>query len=92
VSYFLNQTPPYSGFTAYAGLDLYYDSAHHYGWMRISDPYPPMFMAGEILDWAYESSPNTPILAGAVPEPGTLVWFGGAAILLGVCGKRRCAK
>jgi hypothetical protein len=81
-SYFLNQTPPYSGFTAYAGFDLVYDGANHYGWIRISDPYPPIFTAGEILDWAYETSPNTPILAGAVPEPRSVGLFELGVVLL----------
>jgi hypothetical protein len=81
-SYFLNQTPPFDGFTAYAGFDLVYDGADHYGWMRISDPYPPMFCGGEILDWAYETAPNTALLAGAVPEPGSVVLFELGVVLL----------
>ena len=63
ISYFLSQT-------AYAGFDLYYAGANHYGWMQIDNPTELVF--GQILDWAYETTPNTPILAGAVPEPGCL--------------------
>jgi hypothetical protein len=37
--------------------------------------------AGIVLhDWAYESSPNTPIAAGAVPEPSISVFF---SVILG---------
>jgi hypothetical protein len=74
---------------AYVGIDLYYDGDHHFGWMRISDPNPPIFIAGEILDWAYETTPNTPILAGAVPEPGVAALFGMSAFLLMMRGKSR---
>jgi hypothetical protein len=71
--------------TAYAGFDLYYDGADHYGWMRIANPLP--VVSGQVLDWAYQTRPRTPIFAGQVPEPG-------AAILLvlglaGVCWSRR---
>jgi hypothetical protein len=61
------------GGTYYLGFDLNYGGADHYGWMRVSNPTPVLF--GQILDWAYETTPNTPIQAGAVPEPsiGALV-------------------
>lgn len=60
ITYFLNKT-------AYAGFDLYYDGADHYGWMQIANPYG--VVAGQVLGWAYESDPNTPITTGEVPEP-----------------------
>jgi|GEM_PF-299762 len=58
------------GKTAYAGFNLYYDGANHYGWMQIANPYS--ILAGQVLDYAYQTSPNTPIFAGEVPEPSTL--------------------
>lgn len=55
----------------YIGLEFAYGGGMHYGWMRIDSPSPDVAY-GQLLDWAYETSPNTPILAGAVPEPGTM--------------------
>jgi hypothetical protein len=72
----------FTGRTAYAGFDLYYDGADHYGWMRIANPLP--VVSGQIVDWAYQTSSGTPIFAGQVPEPGTLplLLFFGAAFWL----------
>lgn len=56
--------------SAYAGFDLYYDGASHYGWFQVSNPFE--IAAGEFLDWAYQTSPNTPIFTGVVPEPSTV--------------------
>jgi hypothetical protein len=69
----------FAGRTAFAGFDLYYDGADHYGWMRIANPLP--VVAGQVVDWAYQTSPNTPLLAGQVPEPATSV-----LLLLGLAG------
>jgi hypothetical protein len=51
----------------------------HYGWVR--------FETNGLFgfeDWAYETAPNTPIAAGAVPEPSTwtLLAAGAATLLL----------
>jgi hypothetical protein len=72
--------------SAYAGFDLYYNGANHYGWLQIANPLP--VVAGQVVDWAYESSANTPILAGAgVPEPGAAVQL--VLGLAGVCWSGR---
>ena len=72
--------------SAYAGFDLYYNGANHYGWLQIANPLP--VVAGQVVDWAYESSANTPILAGAgVPEPGAAVQL--VLGLAGVCWSER---
>ena len=53
-----------------------------YGWFRIestsSDPYWASF---RITDYAYQSAPDTPIVAGAIPSPGAaaLLAFAGLA-------------
>jgi hypothetical protein len=39
--------------------------------MYISSPVNDAGIEGNVLEWAYESSPNTPITVGAVPEPST---------------------
>ena len=70
IGYFQGQTDAYAGFRLDVAGSLYY------GWIHIQN-----FGAnwGQIIDWAYETSPNTPIFAGQVPEPST-------GVLLCVCG------
>jgi hypothetical protein len=55
-------------------LGLYFDipgDGFHFGWARLN-------MKGDksaeatLVDWAYETIPNNPIIAGAVPEPSSL--------------------
>jgi hypothetical protein len=82
------------GTTAFMGIAFQIASEWHYGWVRvrggtagaIGDVFylnPP----GWIVDWAYETRPDTPILAGAIPEPSasTLLTVGG--ILLWLLGR-----
>jgi hypothetical protein len=70
----------WSGLTGYAGVEFRTGSDIHYGWVRLQNftdaPY------GNILDWAYETRPGVPILAGAVPEPSTFALLVGAGVLL----------
>ena len=59
------------------------DGATHYGWATLTahaDYYGGTFPVATamVLQWAYESEPNTPIAIGAVPEPAS------AAVLLGI--------
>jgi hypothetical protein len=67
------------------------DSSVHYGWARISLPTPAVGtgvtqLPGTIIDYAYDSTANTAILAGSTvaPEPTTL-----AALALGGVFMRR---
>jgi hypothetical protein len=72
----------------------------HYGWMRVLlEPWwEPPYQSGdyifhlqrqpEVFDWAYESTPNTPIVAGAVPEPATWLLLLAAAAIVAVCKLR----
>lgn len=60
-------TGNFSDTNAFVGLQFQSNGETHYGWMEIHN-YPNV-AAGQVLDWAYESSPNTPIAAGTVPEP-----------------------
>ncbi len=68
--------------SAYVGFDLVANGNNYYGWMQLSNPLA--LVNGQVEDWAYESDANTPIQAGAVPEPSTLALLavGGAALLL----------
>ena len=58
LGYFQNQTDAYAGIRLDAGGNFYY------GWIHIQNL---IFNAGQISDWAYETQPNTPIKAGAIP-------------------------
>ena len=76
----------------YLGLkmDLNNTNQFNYGWVgvRITNE---VDATGEVVGWAYETLPGVPILAGAVPEPITILTalFGGAMILGGFLGRRR---
>jgi hypothetical protein len=52
------------GTVAYIGARIEIDGQIHYGWVkaRLTDPRGPQL---EALAWGYETSPNTPITAGA---------------------------
>lgn len=73
----------------YVGLEFQYGGGLHYGWMRI-DSFSPSVPDGQLLDWAYETRFDTPILAGAVPEPSTLGLFVVSGLTLCFLRKRRC--
>lgn len=49
----------------------------HYGWVRVNLVDSGL---GTIIDYAWESTPNAPITAGAIPEPASL------AVILGATG------
>jgi hypothetical protein len=65
LGYFAYRTDP-----TYARIQLDVSGALYYGWIHIQNLGGSNW--GQISDWAYETSPNTPIFAGAVPEPGTV--------------------
>ena len=63
---------------------------NNYGWLEVtwaaaSDQF-------QILSGAYESTANTPIPIGAVPEPTTIALTGVAALALGAGAIRRARK
>jgi len=81
------------GTTAFMGIEFQVASEWYYGWVRIrggtsglSDDGQQFYLnpTGWILDWAYETRPDTPILAGAIPEPSTsaLLTVGGTLLWL----------
>ena len=59
------------GVTGYMGLQFEAADGTHYGWvnMTVYVEFPGM----TIHDWAYESTPGTGIVAGAVPEPSSAI-------------------
>ena len=58
----------------YIGLEITMDNQPHYGWLSIHAPDNPDNRA-LVSGWAYESMPNTPLTAGAIPEPSSVVLF-----------------
>jgi hypothetical protein len=70
----------------YIGFDLVKNGLNYYGWMYVSSPNEDGLAGdagiyGTITEWAYESSPNTPITVGEVPEPATWSLLSIAALL-----------
>lgn len=63
----------------------------HYGWARVTLPTPVVGTtaqpAGTLIEYAYESTPNTALAAGVVPEPTSLA----ALSLAGFVARRRRA-
>jgi hypothetical protein len=92
---------PRSPASAILGARFEAEDGFHYGWVRLGleawdpiDEAPPIFdifnNPGDIVDWGYESTPNTPIVAGAVPEPAAwLLVIVSAAIVVGWKLRRR---
>jgi PEP-CTERM motif len=70
----------------YVGLEFAYGGSFHYGWMEINCFFPSV-PGGQVLGWAYETLPDTPISIGQVPEPGAAVLL--VLGLAGVCWSRR---
>lgn len=71
---------PWLGQTAYAGVELRFNGQSYYGWLRIA--HFEFSNGGTLLDWAYETRPDTPILAGAVPEPSAFTLFAVGSIAI----------
>lgn len=76
------------GTLAYVGFRFNDFDGTHYGWILLSvGPGSIDFVSA-----AYQSMPNTPIAAGAIPEPGTLGLLAlGAVGVVGAAIKRRRA-
>jgi len=49
---------------AYIGLKFLIDGQVHYGWARVKFPYPEGYEYPSLYGYAYESTPNAPIVAG----------------------------
>lgn len=72
-------TGEFAGQTAFMGAQFQISGETHYGWVRIDCTFP---LGGTILDYAYESNPDQAIIAGAIPEPSTLMLMLAAAGVL----------
>ena len=74
---------------AYMGFNLVNNGTNYYGWMSVSSPIGDAAIYANITSWAYQTSPNTSIPAGVVPEPSA--W---ALLVLGclALARRRSAN
>lgn len=74
--------------SGYLGVFFSLPDGIHYGWVEVG-VYPNASL-GYLRSYGWETEPNTPIIAGSVPEPGRLLLFlaGGFAV---VCRRRRVA-
>ncbi len=57
----------------YVGLQFEAEDGIHYGWLDIEGVQTRSSI--QIYGWAYESTPGVGIVAGAVPEPSSVVLF-----------------
>ena len=69
--------------SGYMGFDFMVGDNNYYGWMYISSPVNDAGIYANVVEWAYESDPNTPITITIAPEPSTWALLAvGTAILL----------
>ncbi len=83
------------------GVRFASDEGIHFGWIRVrvetwtehtttESGLPIQITHGpEVIDWAYESTPGAAIVAGAVPEAGTVVLVVVGAVTAFMLGWRR---
>jgi hypothetical protein len=88
------QAPAFAGTTSYFGFRFVNEAGGttHYGWAQLSAGTSGGFPAS-IVAYAFESTPNTAIQAGVVPEPGTYaMMLAGLAAVGGLVARRRKAE
>ncbi|MCX8092117.1 MAG: PEP-CTERM sorting domain-containing protein [Verrucomicrobiae bacterium] len=71
----------WQGVEGYVGIEFEIGQNRHYAWVRVGAPFVGLY-GGYVYEWAYETQPGVPILAGAVPEPSTLGLLIGGGVLL----------
>ena len=67
--------------TAFAGLQFYVGSDVYYGLIKFQE-IPALAGGGIVYEYAYDIRPNTPIVAGTVPEPSVFALFGLSTLML----------
>lgn len=71
----------------YIGLEFEAEDGTHYGWLEIEGLTHSSSI--RVYGWAYESMPGVGIVAGAVPEPSSVVLFTIGAIGVWTLRKRK---
>lgn len=75
------------GTRAYVGIEFEAEDGMHYGWFDVeghsSIPYAVVY------GWAYESTPGVAVIAGAIPEPSTLMLFAAGATAIALSLRKR---
>jgi hypothetical protein len=79
---------------AYQGIAFDIEGSTHYGWIHVTlgEVDPNYGLESPIIaSWAYESTPDTPIIAGVIPEPSTgiLTMVGSVGLLFVARSRRR---
>jgi hypothetical protein len=69
----------FSGKDAFIGLQFQIAGSTHYGWIEVNN-YQDV-AAGQVLGWAYETTPDMPIFAGEAPEPSISVLAAFAVVI-----------
>lgn len=84
------QSPPPFGAAGYLGVRLALPTGTHFGWVYLStttEPTVPWTIT--VRDFAYESTPDLPIAAGAIPSPGWASLLAAAGLI--TARRRRAA-
>jgi len=55
----------------YFGVEFDIGGSTHYGWVYLDNTFAGLG-GGDIIEWAYESTPDIGIIAGVIPEPTTV--------------------
>jgi hypothetical protein len=76
-----------SGGTGFVGFRFVNNSNTYYGWARLDINSGDL--DGEVVDFAYEDNPKTPITTGAAPEPSSLSLLALGTVGLAVLRKHR---
>ena len=71
---------------AYFGMQFDIEGETHYGWVHLVNTFG---ITGYITEWAYETTPDTGLLAGVVPEPATSLLFVAGLLILHFKNKKR---
>jgi len=69
------------GVPKYMGVEFRREDDVHYGWLRVFSG--GTVAAVSVTEWAWESQPGVPIIAGAIPEPSAalLLLLGGSFLI-----------
>ncbi len=78
----------WQGVEGYVGIEFGNGLNRHYAWVRVGSPLVGLY-GGYVYDWAYETRPGVPILAGAIPEPSTWALLVGGGVLMVLLRKKR---